>query len=153
MASTVQVILKENLENLGTIGDVVRVRRGYARNYLMPRGLAAMATRSNVKQAEHEKAIQERRIEKLRAEQQSTVDQLAKLVVMIAKETSETGKLFGSVTSAEVVEALALKEVEVDKRKLVMPTKPIKEVGSYEVGLKLLYGLVATFKVEVKTKA
>lgn len=73
MASTVEVVLKETLEHLGSIGDVVRVRRGYARNYLLPRGLAVVASRGNVRQIEHEKEVQAQRIAKLRAEQEHLV--------------------------------------------------------------------------------
>ncbi|MGB5284070.1 MAG: 50S ribosomal protein L9 [Polyangiales bacterium] len=155
MASTVQIVLKENLEHLGSIGDVVRVRRGYARNFLLPRGLAVVASRGNVRQIEHEKNIQEQRIAKLRAEQEKIVAALAKVTVMVAKEAGEDGKLFGSVTSNDVLDGLKAKgvEVEVDKKKLVMPAETIKEVGSYEIGVKLLYGLTATVKLEVKTRA
>ena len=155
MASTVEVVLKENLEHLGSIGDVVKVRRGYARNYLLPRGLAVVASRGNVKQVEHEKAAQAQRVAKLRAEQEKVVAELSKVTVMIAKEAGEDGKLFGSVTSNDVLEGLEAKgvEIELDKKKLVMPEKAIKEVGSYEVGVKLPYGLTATIKLEVKTRA
>ena len=155
MASTVEVVLKENLEHLGSIGDVVKVRRGYARNYLLPRGLAVVASRGNVKQVEHEKAVQAQRIAKLREEQEAVVAKLSKVTVMVAKEAGEDGKLFGSVTSNDVLEGLKSKgiEVEIDKKKLVMPDQPIKEVGSYEVGVKLPYGLTATIKLEVKTRA
>ncbi len=155
MASTVEVVLKETLEHLGSIGDVVRVRRGYARNYLLPRGLAAVASRGNMKRIEHEKAVQAQRIAKLREEQEVLVAQLEKVTVMVAKEASDEGKLFGSVTSNDVLEGLKAKgvDVEVDKRKLVMPEQPIKEVGSYEVGVKLPYGLTAKIKLEVKTRA
>ena len=155
MSSTVEVVLKDNLEHLGSIGDVVRVRRGYARNYLLPRGLAVVATRGNVRQIEHEKAVQAHRISKLRTEQEKVIETLSKVTIMVAKEASEEGKLFGSVTSTDVLEGLAAKgvELEIDKRKLVMPDKPIKEVGSYEVGVKLPYGLTATIKLEVKTRA
>jgi large subunit ribosomal protein L9 len=155
MASTVEVVLKDNLQHLGSIGDVVRVRRGYARNFLLPRGLAVVASRGNVRQIEHEKAIQAQRIAKLRSAQEEIVLELGKVTVMIAKEAGEDGKLFGSVTSNDVLEALKAKgvEVEVDKKKLVMPDQPIKEVGSYEVGVKLPYGLTATVKLEVKTRA
>ena len=86
MASTVEVVLTENLEHLGSIGDVVKVRRGYARNYLLPRGYAVVASRGNVRQIEHEKAVQARRIEKLRAAQEEVVLELGKVTVMIAKE-------------------------------------------------------------------
>ena len=155
MASTVHIVLKENLEHLGSIGDVVRVRRGYARNFLLPRGLAVVASRGNVRQIEHEKNIQEQRIAKLRAEQEKIVAALAKVTVMVAKEAGEDGKLFGSVTSNDVLDGLKAKgvEVEVDKKKLVMPAETIKEVGSYEIGVMLLYGLTATVKLEVKTRA
>ena len=155
MASTVEVVLKENLEHLGSIGDVVRVRRGYARNYLLPRGFAVVADRGNIRHVEHEKAVQAQRIEKLRAEQEDVVTQLSKVTVMVAKEAGEDGKLFGSVTSNDVLEGLKAKgvELELDKKKLVMPDKTIKEVGSYEVGVKLPYGLTAAIKLEVKTKA
>ena len=155
MASTVEVVLKDNLQHLGSIGDVVKVRRGYARNYLLPRGLAVVASRGNVKQVEHEKAVQAQRIAKLRAAQEDIVAELAKVTVMVAKEAGDDGKLFGSVTSSEVLEGLKAKgvELELDKKKLVMPEKTIKEVGSYEIGVKLPYGLTAIIKLEVKTKA
>ncbi|MFW2390455.1 MAG: 50S ribosomal protein L9 [Polyangiales bacterium] len=84
MASSVEIVLKENLEHLGSIGDVIRVRRGYARNYLLPRGLAVVASRGNVRQIEHEKAIQTQRIAKLREEQEKIVAQLAKVTIMVA---------------------------------------------------------------------
>jgi large subunit ribosomal protein L9 len=155
MASSVEVVLKENLEHLGSIGDVVRVRRGYARNFLLPRGLAVVASRGNVRQIEHEKAIQASRIAKLREEQEKIVTELASVTVMIAKEAGDDGKLFGSVTSSDVLEGLKTKgiEIDIDKKKLVMPAQPIKEVGSYEIGVKLLYGLTAIVQLEVKTRA
>jgi large subunit ribosomal protein L9 len=153
MASSVEVVLKENLKHLGSIGDVVRVRRGYARNFLLPRGLAAVASRGNVRQIEHEKAVQAQRIAKLRNAQEQVVLELGKVTLMVAKEAGEDGKLFGSVTANDVVEGLKAKDVEVDKKKLVMPAQPIKEVGSYEIGVKLPYGLTATIKLEVKTRA
>ncbi len=155
MASVVKVVLKENIEHLGSIGDVVRVRRGYARNYLLPRGLAVVASRGNVRQIEHEKVIQMQRITKLRREQEAIVTELQKITIMVAKEAGEDGKLFGSVTSNDVLDGLLAKgvEIEVDKKKLVMPDQPIKEVGRYEVGVKLPYGLTAMIKLEVKTRA
>ena len=153
MGSTVEVVLKENLEHLGSIGDVVRVRRGYARNFLLPRGLAAVASPGNVRQIEHEKAVQAQRIAKLRNAQEQVVLELGKVTLMVAKEAGEDGKLFGSVTANDVLEGLKAKDVEVDKKKLIMPAQPIKEVGSYEIGVKLPYGLTATVKLEVKTRA
>ncbi len=155
MSSTVEVVLKENLKHLGSIGDVVRVRRGYARNYLLPRGLAVVASRGNVRQIDHEKAVQAQRVAKLRTEQEAIVAELAQVTVMVAKEAGKDGKLFGSVTSSEVLDGLKAKgvDLELDKKKLVMPDQPIKAVGSYEVGVKLPYGLTATIQLEVKTRA
>ncbi len=155
MSSTVEVVLKENLEHLGSIGDVVRVRRGYARNYLLPRGLAIVASRGNVRQIDHEKAVQAQRVAKLRTEQEAIVAELAQVTVMVAKEAGKDGKLFGSVTSSEVLDGLKATgvDLELDKKKLVMPDQPIKAVGSYEVGVKLPYGLTATIQLEVKTRA
>ncbi len=153
MASTVEVVLKENVTHLGNLGDVVRVRRGYARNYLLPRGLAVVADRGNMKRVEHEKAVQARRVDKLREDQQALVDQLQELTLMLPKEAGDDGKLFGSVTAQDVVDALQIKGIEVDKKKLVMPEKTIKEVGPYEASLKLPYGMEATIKLEVKTRA
>ncbi len=155
MSSTVEVVLKENLEHLGSIGDVVRVRRGYARNYLLPRGLAVVASRGNVRQIDHEKAVQAQRVAKLRTEQEAIVAELAQVTVMVAKEAGKDGKLFGSVTSSEVLDGLKAKgvDLELDKKKLVMPDQTIKAVGSYEVGVKLPYGLTATIQLEVKTRA
>ena len=123
------------------------------RNYLIPRGLAVMATRSNLKQVEHEKAVQVQRAAKLRGGQEKLIADLQKVVLMVAKEAGDDGKLYGSVTSADVFEALEAKKIDVDKRKLIMPEKAIKEVGSYEVGVKFPYGLTAKFKLEVKTRA
>jgi len=155
MSSTVEVVLKESLAHLGSIGDLVRVRRGYARNYLLPRGLAVVASRGNVRQIEHEKAVQAQRVAKLRADQEAIVAELAEVTIMIAKEAGKDGKLFGSVTSSEVLDGLKAKglAIGIDKKKLVMPDQPIKEVGSYEVGVKLPYGLTAKINLEVKTRA
>jgi large subunit ribosomal protein L9 len=153
MASSVNVVLRADVENLGATGEVVRVKPGYARNYLVPRGLASVATRANVKMIEHQKEMARQKAAKLRAEQQKIATELEKVVVMIAKEAGEEGKLYGSVTAADVAEGLARKGYEVDKKKLVMPEEAIKEVGSYEVGIRLLQGVVAKVKVEVKTAA
>ena len=153
MASHVKVVLKNEVENLGNIGQIVRVRRGYARNYLIPRGLAVMATRGTMKQAEHERQLAERRADKLRAEQEELAKQLDGIVLMVAKEASEDGKLFGSCTSTDVVEALERKGITVDKKKLIMPEETIKEVGSYVVEVKFGHGVKAPVKLEVKTRA
>jgi large subunit ribosomal protein L9 len=152
MASNVNVVLRADVEHLGATGDVVRVKPGYARNFLVPRGLASIATRVNVKQIEHEKEMARQKLAKLRAEQEKIAAELEKVVVMVAKEAGEEGKLFGSVTAADVVEGLARKGYEFDKRKLIVP-EHIKEVGTYEVFIKLQQGVQAKIKLEVKTAA
>ncbi len=152
MASNVNVVLRADVENLGTTGDVVRVKPGYARNYLVPRGLASIATRANVKQIEHEKEMARQKAAKLRQEQEKIAAELEKVVVMIAKEAGEEGKLFGSVTAADVAEGLARKGYDIEKKKIVVPDH-IKEVGSYEVIVKLPLGVQAKLRLEVKTAA
>ena len=153
MAAHVQVVLQQDVENLGTSGEVVRVRPGYARNYLMPRGLAVMATRGNLKQIEHERQIALKKLELLKKEAEETADKLKKVVVMIAKEVGEEGRLFGSVTAADIADALKNKGFDVDKKKLVLPEDAIKAVGTYEIGLRLAASVVAKFKLDVKTAA
>lgn len=153
MASHVQVVLKQDVENLGRSGELVRVRPGYARNYLLPRGFAQLATRGNIKQIEHEKQAALRRAAKVRAEQEEIAEKLKKVVVMIAKEVGEEGRLFGSVTAADIAEGLKVKGYDVDKKKLVLPDEAIKTVGTYEIGVRLLGGVTAKIKVEVKTAA
>jgi len=153
MATHVQVVLKQDVENLGASGEVVRVRPGFARNFLMPRGMAVMATRGNLKQIEHERAIALKKLELLKKEAEEAADKLKKVTVMIAKEVGDEGRLFGSVTAADVADALKNKGYDVDKKKLVMPEEAIKAVGTYEIGLKLAAGVVAKFKLDVKTAA
>lgn len=153
MATHVQVVLKQDVENLGRSGEVARVRPGFARNYLMPRGLAVLATRNNLKQIEHEKAVALKKLELLKKEAEEAAEKLKKVVVMIAKEVGDEGRLFGSVTAADVADALKAKGVDVDRKKLVMPEDLIKSVGTYEIGVRLAAGVIAKIKLEVKTAA
>ena len=152
MGSHVQVVLRKDVDNVGSNGDIVKVKPGYARNYLIPRGLAMIATRGNIKQVEHHKAIAGKALERLREEAAKAAAEFKTLGALhVAKQVGEEGKLFGSVTSADVAEALARKGKEVDKRKIVMPDEPIRFVGSYEVNLRFAGGLLIPMKLEVKT--
>jgi large subunit ribosomal protein L9 len=151
MATHVQVVLRSDVESLGVSGELVRVRPGYARNYLLPRGLASVATRANIKQIEHEKEGALRRAEKARKEQEELADKLRKVVVMIAKEVGEEGRLFGSVTTADIAASLESKGYDIDKKRIVLPEEPIKSVGTYEVSVKFGAGVSAKLKLEVKT--
>ena len=149
MASHVQVVLREDVDNLGTIGELVRVRPGYARNYLIPRGMAVIATRGNIEQIEHEQKTAKVRAQKLRSEAEGVASALGAVRVTIEKQAGEEGKLYGSVTAADVASALKAKGYEVDRRKIQMPAEPIKQTGEYELTAKLAAGVSSTFKVEV----
>lgn len=135
MANTT-ILLREDLEHVGGRGEIVKVRAGYARNYLLPQGLATLATKGNVKQIEQERAalLKKAAIEKATAEAQ--LEQMEGLTLEFARKAGEHGTLFGSVTSMDIAEALAKKGYEID-RKRVSLRDPIKETGEYTVNVKL----------------
>ncbi|MEZ4337259.1 MAG: 50S ribosomal protein L9 [Sandaracinaceae bacterium] len=145
---TVQVVLQDDVENLGRAGELVRVKPGYARNYLLPRGLAAMATRGSVAQIEHAKAVALKRAAKLSADAQTRAGALANVTVEIAAHAGDSGKLFGSVGTKDIAAALQAKGFEVDKKRIQLD-EPIKEVGEHQVAIKLGYEVSATIKVNV----
>lgn len=145
---TVQVVLRDDVENLGRSGELVRVKPGYARNYLLPRGLAAIATHGNVAQIEHEKKVAIARGAKLRQAAQGRASELSSVTVEIAAQAGDNQKLFGSVGARDIAQALAAKGFEVDRRKVAL-AEPIKELGEYEVPVKLGYEVQATVKVRV----
>lgn len=145
---TMQVVLRDDVENLGRSGEVVRVKPGYARNYLIPRGLAAAATHGNVAQIEHEKKVAVAHATKLRASAQSRAGELSAVEVEIAAQAGDNQKLFGSVGSRDIAQALAAKGVDIDRKKIVL-AEPIKELGEYDVPIKLGYEVQATVKVRV----
>ncbi|MEM9697016.1 MAG: 50S ribosomal protein L9 [Myxococcota bacterium] len=147
MARTVQVVLTESLPNLGDSGELVSVRPGYARNFLIPRGLAAIATRDNVARIEHEKRMALKRAEKAREEAEGIAAKLKDVRVTITAQMGEAQKLYGSVTSRDVEAGLAKLGFEVNRRKIIMD--PIKEVGSRTVPIKLMSGVDAEVLVEV----
>ena len=151
MARNVQVVLKEDLPNVGASGDLVKVKPGYARNFLIPRGLAAMATKDNVKRIEHEKRVAQARSVKQRATAEGLAAALRGLKLKIEAQVGEEEKLYGSVTSRDIEEALVEKEFEVDRRKIVM--NPIKELGDHKVTIKVASGVDAEIDVEVVAKS
>lgn len=142
------VVLRENVENLGIVGDVVRVTGGYARNFLLPRKLAVPADENNVKQLEHQKKI----LEKKRLAQKSAAEELAKKLsdvsLTFTRKVGENEKLFGSVTAAEIHEELKKAGFEVEKRQVLLD-EPLKDVGVHEVPVKLLPAVTAKVKVWV----
>ncbi|HSZ83146.1 MAG TPA: 50S ribosomal protein L9 [Polyangia bacterium] len=143
-----QVILRDDMENLGKSGEVVNVKPGYARNYLLPRGHAIKATESDVKRVEHEKRVIAARTAKLSKEAQAEADKLSQISVSIARAVGEEDKLYGSVTTRDIAEALADKGVKVDSKKIHLD-EPLKALGMTEVQVKLGRGINATIKVWV----
>jgi large subunit ribosomal protein L9 len=147
-----EVILKEDVINLGHRGDVVKVADGYGRNYLLPRKLALQATDANKAVIEQMKSAAARRSasEKVLAEELAA--KLAPLVLSFTRKTGESGQLFGSVTSADIATDLAAKGFEVDRRKIVL-NEPLKSVGEFDVAIKLHREVTAHVKVQVVAEA
>jgi len=143
-----EVILREHVENLGKRGEIVKVADGYARNYLLPRKLALLATEGNKKQIDRERE----KFDAKEAEEKNVAEGMAGrmggVVVEIARRVGENDVLFGSVTAADIATSLAAKGFEVDRRKLQLP-EPIKKLGEFDVPLKLHREVVATVKVKV----
>ena len=146
-----QLILKEDLDNLGKSGDIVNVKPGYGRNYLLPRGLAVPATADDVSRVAHEKRVIAARTAKLSKEAQAEADRLSQVTVSIARAVGDEDKLFGSVTSRDIAEALAEQKVTVDAKKIQLD-EPLKALGMTEVSVKLGRGVTAKIKVWVVKK-
>jgi large subunit ribosomal protein L9 len=152
MATHVQVILKQSVDKIGRAGDLVRVKPGFARNYLLPRGLAAIATGNNIKQVEHERRIALALGEKQRKMAEGSAAQIEGLVVEIAMQAGEGDRLYGSVTSRDVALALQSKGIDIDRKKLLLPDA-IKAVGEYTITVKFGHEVNASFKLIVVGKA
>lgn len=135
MAHT-QVLLREDIENLGARGEIVRVKAGYARNYLLPRNLAVEATANNMRQIEGERAALAKREAKERSTAELQADQFRKLTLKFERKVGEAGILYGSVTSMDIAHELKEQGYEVDRRKIVL-REPIKRFGSYTVPVRL----------------
>jgi large subunit ribosomal protein L9 len=148
MASSIQVVLKDDVEKLGKSGEIVKVKPGYARNYLLPRGLAAPATRGNVAQVEHEKKVALARAAKLRGDAEAVAKRIDGITVEITMQAGDGDRLFGSVGTKDIAEALKAKGHEIDRKKIQLP-EPIKLVGEHTVTVKLGYEVAATVKVNV----
>jgi len=146
-----QVILKEDVPNLGRSGDVVNVKPGYGRNYLIPRGLAVFATAKNVSRIEHEKRVIESRAQKLMKDARAVKDRLEQLSINIARPVGAGDKLYGSVGGRDIADALKDAGVPVDHRKIQL-AEPIKSLGMFTVDIKLARDVVAKLKVWVVAK-
>jgi large subunit ribosomal protein L9 len=146
-----RVILREDLDNLGAAGEVVTVRDGYGRNYLLPRGLAALATEKDVTKMEHERRVIAARAAKLAKELAGEAEKLSQVSVSLARATGEGDKLYGSVTNRDIAGALKEQGVTIDAKKIVLD-EPIKALGMTEVPIKLGKGAEAKIKVWVVKK-
>ena len=143
-----EVILREHVDNLGKRGEIVKVADGYARNFLLPRKLALPATDGNKKHVERERKIMESREAEEKGQADAMAARLSAIDITIARRVGETDQLYGSVTSADIVEVLKAKGFDVDKRKLILP-EPIKAIGDHEVPLKLHREVTVPLKVHV----
>jgi large subunit ribosomal protein L9 len=146
-----RVILREDLDNLGAAGEVVTVRDGYGRNYLLPRGLAALATEKDVAKMEHERRVIAVRAAKMAKELAGEVEKLQQVSVSLARQVGEGDKLYGSVTNRDIADALKEQGVTIDAKKIVLD-EPIKALGMTEVPIKLGKDAVAKIKVWVVKK-
>jgi large subunit ribosomal protein L9 len=146
-----RVILRENLDTLGKAGEVVTVRPGYGRNYLLPSGLAVPATEKDEARLQHEQRVIAARVAKLAKELQSEADRLSQASVSLARAVGEEDKLYGSVTNRDIAEALAEQGIKLDAKKIHLD-EPIKALGLTEVAVRLGHDVVAKIKVWVVKK-
>lgn len=142
------VILKENVENLGSIGDIVRVSSGYFRNFLFPKKLAVQADDRNVKQVENQKRSLKNKLAKVRAEKETVKTQLEGLALVIRRKAGENQKLFGSITSQDIAEAIEQKGLKVDRRQIELGGA-LKKLGNFKVPVRLMEGISANISLSV----
>ena len=143
-----QIILRADVDNLGRLGDVVMVKPGYGRNYLIPKGLAMPATKANMNIFESERKKLEVQRERIRQAAQSFADRLNEAHVVIPVRVGENEKLYGSVSTTNIGDALSEMGIEVDRRKIVLES-PIRALGEYEIEVKLHHDVKSTVKVSV----
>lgn len=151
--ATTEVILREKVEHLGSEADVVKVKRGYARNFLIPSGKAYEATKGNLRQIEKLKEVRARREAEELAEAEKIATKLRKAKLTMELSIGQGGKAFGSITNADIAKAIADKAgVEID-RHLIILDKPIKGTGDFEVPVKVHADLEVILNVKVKAEA
>jgi len=144
-----EVILRQHVDKLGRRGDVVKVANGYARNYLFPRKLALEVTEGNKKHIECEKRILEVKEAEERKSAEAIAERLSALEVVLSRRVGETEALYGSVTAADIAEALEAQKFEVDRRKIQL-AEPIKQIGEFTVPIKIHRDVTAQIKVRVE---
>ncbi len=151
MATTLQVILQSDVPNLGSSGELVKVRPGFARNFLLPRKLAVPATTAQVNRLNHEKAVAVARAEKNKKEAQGLAEKIGALKITLARAVGEDDKLFGAVTTKEIESEVKKTGLTVDRKKMQL-AEPLKTLGTFEIPVKLMADVTATLKVEVVKK-
>jgi len=143
-----KVILKDDVKGLGNMGQVVDVSNGYARNFLIPKGIALEANVKNMKALEHQKRIIQEKAKKIMNQAKDLSEKMANLSVVIKAKAGEEEKLFGSVTSMDIAEAFKNQGIDIDKKKIVLE-EPIKRLGTYTVNVKLHPEVITTVNVQV----
>ncbi|ACF45220.1 MAG: 50S ribosomal protein L9 [Prosthecochloris sp.] len=146
-----KVILRKNVASLGDAGEVVDVKNGYANNYLIPQGMAARATDGALKALETERKQQARKIEQQRVAARAIAEKIQQMTLKVPARAGESGKLFGTVTSVNIADALKVEGVDVDRRKITLDA-PIRALGNYEAEVKLFMDVSATIKVTVEAE-
>jgi len=147
-----KLILREDVYNLGKGGDLVEVKPGYGRNFLIPGGLAVLANPKNIREVEHQKAVSAAKAAKLKASAEAIARRLSDTPVTLRRKVGEQDKLYGSVTAMDVAEALAARGLDIDRRTIDL-SDPIKTLGDFEVGVKLHSDVVGKVKVKVEAEA
>ncbi len=143
-----QVILKEDVKSLGKMGDIVNVKDGYARNYLIPKGIAVIADTRNIKALEHEKRKIQEAARRARASAEELASRLSSVKIVIGAKAGEEGKLFGSITAMDIADALKKEGFDIDKKKISLG-EPIKRIGSYSVSIKVHPDVSSQINVDV----
>jgi large subunit ribosomal protein L9 len=150
MATHIHVVLTEDLPNVGKSGELVKVKPGFARNFLVPRGLAVGATAENVARIEHEKKVAGARTAKVLREAQDLSQKLASVKLTLTRPVGEGDRLYGSVTTRDIEEALKAQGYVVDRRRI--ETEPLKALGTFQVPIRLAPAVTATVEVTVAPK-
>ena len=147
-----KLILREDVYNLGKGGELVEVKPGYGRNFLIPRGLAVLANPKNIREVEHQKAVAAAKAAKLKASAEAIAKRLSDTPLSFKRKVGEQDKLYGSVTAMDLAEALAGRGVQIDRRAIDL-AEPLKTLGDFEVGVKLHSDVVGKVKVKVEAEA
>lgn len=144
-----KVILTQDVKSLGKKGDIVEVKEGYGRNFLIPRGLAVAADDSSLRRLKHEKTVQKNKEAREREEAEQIKAQLEQLTLTLRVKTGDKGRLFGSITASDIAAELGKQGIEIDRRKIELD-EPIKSLGNYTLTVRVYPGVTAQLKVVVE---